>query len=113
MDAGRWRLDRRLSRFAAQAPARLSAGVRLSRTITENGLTKVDTFSQNKSKPSHLHFLTPKGIKDKARVNMRFLQLKLDEYESLERELAEIEREAGKLNESSADREWQVANRKS
>jgi EPS-associated MarR family transcriptional regulator len=63
--------------------------------LAEKGLIKVNNFRQNESKRAYLYFLTPEGMKEKARVTVRFLKLKLDEYESLKREVAQLQREAG------------------
>ena len=39
-------------------------------------------------------------MQEKARVTVRFLKLKLDEYEHLKREVAQLQREAGRLEHS-------------
>jgi EPS-associated MarR family transcriptional regulator len=90
---------------ASQREIARELGVSLGRVnyclqaLVEKGLIKVNNFRQIENKRSYLYFLTPKGMKEKARVTVRFLKLKLDEYESLKREVAELQREAGKLNQ--------------
>lgn len=63
--------------------------------LIEKGLIKVNNFRENEAKRAYLYLLTPKGIQEKARVTVRFLKVKLDEYESLKREVAQLQREAG------------------
>ena len=90
---------------ASQREIARELGVSLGRVnyclqaLVEKGLIKVNNFRRNESKRAYLYFLTPKGMKEKSRVTVRFLKLKLDEYESLKREVAELQREAGKLNQ--------------
>jgi EPS-associated MarR family transcriptional regulator len=90
---------------ASQREIARELGVSLGRVnyclqaLVEKGLIKVNNFRQNESKRAYLYFLTPKGMKEKARVTVRFLKLKLDEYESVKREVAELQREAGKPNQ--------------
>ena len=43
-------------------------------------------------------------MQEKAKVTVRFLKAKLDEYETLKREVAQLQREAGKLDSSEQAR---------
>ena len=89
---------------ASQREIARELGVSLGRVnfclqaLVETGLVKVGNFRKNESKRAYLYFLTPKGMQEKARVTVRFLKHKLDEYENLKREVAELKREAGRLN---------------
>jgi EPS-associated MarR family transcriptional regulator len=101
-DEYRYRILRLLENnpTASQREIARELGVSLGRinyclqALIEKGLIKVNNFRQNESKRAYLYYLTPKGMKEKARVTVRFLQLKLDEYESLKRQVAELKREA-------------------
>lgn len=62
--------------------------------LVEKGLIKVNNFRKNDSKRAYLYFLTAKGMQEKARVTVRFLKVKLDEYENLKLEVAQLQREA-------------------
>ena len=66
--------------------------------LVERGLVKANNFRNSDRKRAYLYLLTPKGIQEKAKVTVRFLKIKLDEYESLKREVAQLQREAGKLD---------------
>ena len=41
-----------------------------------------------------MYYLTPKGIKEKTRVTVRFLQRKIAQYDSLKSEIEQLKREA-------------------
>lgn len=62
--------------------------------LIQKGLVKVNNFRNNANKRTYLYLLTPKGIDEKTRVTLRFLKVKLKEYEALKGELQELEREA-------------------
>jgi EPS-associated MarR family transcriptional regulator len=62
--------------------------------LISKGLVKVNNFRNNAHKRAYLYLLTPKGMDEKARVTVQFLKTKLHEYETLKRELEELEREA-------------------
>ena len=63
--------------------------------LVEKGLIKVNNFRNSTNKRAYLYLLTPKGADEKAKVTVRFLKRKLDEYETLKRQVAELKREAG------------------
>jgi EPS-associated MarR family transcriptional regulator len=62
--------------------------------LIDRGLVKVNNFRNNANKRAYLYLLTPRGIEEKARVTLRFLKLKLKEYEALRSELEQLQREA-------------------
>ena len=69
------------------------------KALIQKGLVKANNFRSNANKRTYLYLLTPKGVEEKATVTVRFLRIKLDEYENLKRELDELQREAGRLTE--------------
>jgi EPS-associated MarR family transcriptional regulator len=91
---------------ASQRDIARELGVSLGRVnyclqaLVEKGLIKVNNFRQNESKRAYLYYLTPKGVQEKTRVTVRFLKAKLDEYENLKLEVAQLQREASKLGHS-------------
>ena len=70
--------------------------------LIAKGLVKVNNFRNNANKRAYLYLLTPKGIEEKARVTVQFLKTKLSEYETVKRELEELQREATKLRSHAA-----------
>lgn len=67
------------------------------RALIEVGSVKVANFSRNPNKKVYVYLLTPKGIEEKARVTLRFLAKKQDEYDALKQEISELKREARAL----------------
>jgi EPS-associated MarR family transcriptional regulator len=65
----------------------------LIKSLIQRGLVKVDNFKSSNNKISYLYMLTPSGIEEKARTTFFFLKRKLEEYERLEMEIGELQRE--------------------
>jgi len=74
------------------------------KALIERGWVKANNFRRNEQKRAYLYLLTPKGIEAKARVTIRFLKQKMGEYESLQRELAELQLDADKMKQVSQSR---------
>ncbi len=70
------------------------------KAIIEKGWVKVSNFKNNPQKKSYAYFLTPKGIEEKAKVTLRFLNFKQTEYNALIIELNELRKEAKKLKQN-------------
>jgi EPS-associated MarR family transcriptional regulator len=68
--------------------------------LIERGLVKVNNFRNSANKRAYLYLLTPRGIEEKGTVTARFLKHKLAEYESLKREVEELQREAARASEN-------------
>jgi EPS-associated MarR family transcriptional regulator len=89
---------------ASQREIARELGVSLGRVnyclqaLIEKGLVKANNFRRNESKSAYLYFLTPKGMREKTRVTVRYLKIKLDEFENLKREVAQLQHEATKAN---------------
>lgn len=65
--------------------------------LIDKGVLKADSFLNSRNKRAYAYVLTPRGIKEKARVTLRFLKRKVSEYEALQNEIAELTEEARKL----------------
>lgn len=63
------------------------------KALIEKGFVKARNFRNSRNKLAYAYFLTPRGVEEKAAVTLRFLQRKVEEYESLSREIAELRRE--------------------
>lgn len=106
-DEYRYRILKLLERNpgASQRDIARELGVSLGRVnfclqaLVEKGLIKANNFRNSTTKQTYLYLLTPKGIQEKAKVTVRFLKVKLDEYENLKREVAQLQREAGNLHQ--------------
>ena len=49
-------------------------------------LLKIKNFKNNKSKLNYLYVITPKGISEKTQMTVRFMKLKMREYDELKKE---------------------------
>jgi len=63
------------------------------RALIEIGSVKVANFSRSPNKKAYVYLLTPKGIEEKAKVTLRFLAKKKNEYEELKQEINELKNE--------------------
>ena len=62
--------------------------------LLKKGLVKMQNFSKSHNKLSYAYLLTPSGVAAKARLTTEYLRIKVDEYESLKREIRELRGEA-------------------
>ncbi len=64
------------------------------KALVEKGYLKVNNFRNSENKLSYAYLLTPRGVDQKARMTVEFLQIKIREYEQLRNEIEELKREA-------------------
>ncbi|MDO9049984.1 MAG: MarR family EPS-associated transcriptional regulator [Methylotenera sp.] len=57
------------------------------KALIEVGLLKATNFRNSKNKLAYMYLLTPTGIEEKAKITLRFLKNKMQEYESLKLEI--------------------------
>jgi EPS-associated MarR family transcriptional regulator len=62
--------------------------------LVAKGLLKVNNFRNSDNKLAYAYLLTPHGVEEKARMTVRFLQYKMQEYEQLRAEIEVLKREA-------------------
>jgi len=63
------------------------------RALMDKGLIKANNFKNNRNKKAYMYYLTPRGMTEKARATARFLEVKVAEYEALQREIDHIRRD--------------------
>lgn len=68
------------------------------RALIDRGWVKVENFRQSGNKLGYIYKLTPAGLDEKGRVAVRFLKMKMQEYEEVK---AEIEALQAELEEQS------------
>ena len=61
--------------------------------LVEKGIIKAKNFKNNKNKRAYAYFLTPEGIKEKAKMTLGFFKRKTNEYDNLKIELRLLEKE--------------------
>jgi EPS-associated MarR family transcriptional regulator len=64
------------------------------KALIDVGLLKATNFRNSKNKLAYMYLLTPSGIEEKSSITMRFLKLKMQEYENLQNEIEELRRDA-------------------
>ncbi|MDC1411931.1 MarR family EPS-associated transcriptional regulator [Amylibacter sp.] len=69
-------------------------------SLIDKGYVKLENFKKNSQKTKYSYLLTPKGIREKSLITRKFIIRKKNEFELLKKEITELEREAGFLNES-------------
>lgn len=67
------------------------------RALLDRGWIKVMNVKNSDNKLAYKYLLTPSGIEQKARITVRFLRKRLDEYEALEKEIFRLREEVRQL----------------
>ena len=61
--------------------------------LIERGLVKARNFRNSQNRATYPYLLTRKGFTEKTRATGRFLQIKMAEYEALQREIEVLKKE--------------------
>ena len=59
------------------------------KALKAKGLVKINNFKKNPNKINYIYVLTPKGISEKTKLTVNFMQSKMQEYDELKKELKE------------------------
>ena len=62
--------------------------------LIKKGWIKVTHFKNSQHKAAYMYLLTPRGIEQKAMLTVRFLHVKMQEYEALRAEIRQMRRQA-------------------
>ena len=62
------------------------------KALIDKGLIKINNFKKNPNKINYIYVLTPKGIRQKTKLTIDFMNRKIKEYEDLKKELKNIKR---------------------
>ena len=57
------------------------------KALREKGLIKIQNFKKNPKKLNYVYVLTPKGITEKTKLTINFMNRKMKEYDELRSEL--------------------------
>jgi EPS-associated MarR family transcriptional regulator len=68
--------------------------------LVRKGLVKATNFKNSHNKAAYMYLLTPRGMESKATLTMKYLQIKMREYEELRVEIEEVRREAQRYGEA-------------
>ena len=55
-------------------------------TLKSKGLIKINNFKKNNNKLNYLYLLTPKGFVEKTNLTIKFMKIKMHEYDELQKE---------------------------
>jgi EPS-associated MarR family transcriptional regulator len=73
------------------------------KALAEKGIIKAGNFKNSRNKTKYFYKLTPSGLEEKARVTVRFLRRKMEEYDRLPREIEELQTEVRKMGGELGD----------
>lgn len=68
------------------------------KALIEVGMVKVSNFRNNKNKLAYMYLLTPSGIEAKSAITLRFLKRKMEEHESLLKEIEVLRQEVSHID---------------
>ncbi len=102
MDESQFKALRELAKDGRVSQRDLSRKIGLSlgrvnylvKALLEKGYIKAKRFKNSKNKIGYMYVLTPKGISKRASLTYKYLQIKLDEYERLKRDIQSLRNEA-------------------
>jgi EPS-associated MarR family transcriptional regulator len=64
------------------------------RALVRKGWVKASNFKNSQNKAAYMYLLTPRGVEQKARLTVEFLNVKLREYEELRAEIETMRRDS-------------------
>lgn len=73
------------------------------KALIDRGWVKVNNFKNSDNKAAYAYLLTPSGIEEKAKITVRFLKQRMQDYEQIKREISELEIEVNQYRMSSKD----------
>mgnify|MGYP001191427068 CR=1 FL=1 len=63
------------------------------KSLIDVGWVKLDNFQKSDNKWGYAYLLTPMGVTEKAAITVRFLKRKKQEYDDLQIEIAQLQKE--------------------
>lgn len=63
------------------------------RALVHKGLIKAVNFKNSRNKSAYMYLLTPRGMDEKGRLTVKFLNIKMREYEALRAEIEQMREE--------------------
>jgi EPS-associated MarR family transcriptional regulator len=69
--------------------------------LIEKGIVKTNKLKNGPEKIRWKYILTPKGIKEKIRITRSYLHVRLEEFETIQREIEELKSEVGRMGPDS------------
>jgi len=69
------------------------------KSLVTKGFLKAKNFYDNNNKKAYMYILTPRGIEEKAKLTFSYLKIKINEYEDIKKEIANLKLETTQLDE--------------
>ncbi len=109
MDESHFKTLRELAKDGTLSQRELSRKMGLSlgrvnyivNSLLKQGHIKAKRFKNSKNKIGYMYIVTPKGVSTKVAQTYNFLQRKLDEFESLKREIEILRKENEEVKDQS------------
>jgi EPS-associated MarR family transcriptional regulator len=73
------------------------------RALIDKGFVKMQNFNKAENKLKFVYLLTPRGIKEKLALTYRFLERKMQEYETLKAEIEALKGQVGISADADSD----------
>ena len=73
------------------------------RALIDKGFVKMQNFNKAENKLRFVYLLTPHGIKEKSALTYRFLERKMQEYETLKAEIEALKGQVGISADADSD----------
>ena len=73
------------------------------KSLISRGMVKARNFYSSNKKRTYSYLLTPAGIRQKSIITARFLKQRIDEYELLKQQIAELSAEVNGHDEPPVD----------
>jgi EPS-associated MarR family transcriptional regulator len=70
--------------------------------LMDKGWVKMQNFQNSKNKFKYVYLLTPQGIAEKVALTSRFLERKMQEYETLKAEIASLHQDLQPVSQQGA-----------
>jgi EPS-associated MarR family transcriptional regulator len=65
--------------------------------LIKRGYVKAQRFKNSHNKAAYIYLLTPEGINARIKQTQYFLQVKMEEYENLKREIEELRNDCNRV----------------
>ena len=65
--------------------------------LIKRGYVKAQRFKNSHNKAAYIYLLTPEGINARIKQTQYFLQVKMEEYENLKREIEELRNDCNQI----------------
>ena len=78
------------------------------KSLIDVGWVKLDNFQKSDNKWGYAYLLTPMGVTEKAAITLRFLKRKKQEYDDLQIEIAQLQKEVQVQQELQQDLQQEI-----